>query len=60
VADDPETLGEEGEQKERGKTLRPPDVDAWEGHAAMAGGPIFTLVCALLGLDAMVRATHRV
>jgi hypothetical protein len=26
----------------------------------MAGGPIFTLVCALLGLDAMVRATHRV
>ncbi len=47
VADDPETLGEEGQQKERGKTLRPPDVDAREGHAAMAGGSIFTLVCAL-------------
>jgi hypothetical protein len=26
-------------------------VDAREGHAAMAGGPIFTLVCALLWLD---------
>ena len=36
VAHDPEALGEEGQKEERGKTLRPPDVDAREGHAAMA------------------------
>jgi len=35
--------------------LRPSDVDAREGHAAMAGGSIFTLVCALLcGLQSFV------
>jgi len=49
VADHPETLGEEGQQKKRGKTLRPPDVDAREGHAARFGG-----------CDGDVRATHRV
>jgi hypothetical protein len=50
VADDPETLSDEGEQEKRGKTLRPPDMDAREGHAAISGGSIFTLVCALLWL----------
>jgi len=47
VANYPETLGEEGQKEKRGKTLRPPDVDAREGHAAMAGEPIFTFVSAL-------------
>ena len=60
VADDPEALGQEGQKEKRGKTLRPPDVDARKGHAARTGGSIFTLVCALLWLDAMVRVTLRV
>jgi hypothetical protein len=60
VADDPKALREEGQQKKRGKTLRPPDVDAREGHAAMAGGPVFTLVCALLCCDEDTRPASSV
>jgi hypothetical protein len=37
VGEDPEALGEEDEEKKRGQTLRPSNLDARNGHAAESG-----------------------
>ena len=47
MSQNPEALGEEGEQKKRGKALWSPDVDARKAHAAVVGGSVCKLVCAL-------------
>jgi hypothetical protein len=44
VADDPEALGEEHEEQERGEALRTTDVDARTGHAIRPGLSIFNSV----------------
>jgi hypothetical protein len=37
MADDPQTLREEGQQEKPGEALRPPNVNARQGHDAKSG-----------------------